>query len=66
MEKTREFSRTLVIERLKWESLADLTFDFDPSVRSTKEHAELVVVDLNIGKKGALSYYPYFPEIITS
>jgi hypothetical protein len=38
VEKVRDLSRSLVIEGLKRESLARLTFDFDGSVQSTRGH----------------------------
>ena len=60
VEKVRELSRSLVIEGLKRECLARLTFDFDGSVQSTKGHAEGTAVGFNKKKKGYRSYYPLF------
>ena len=60
VEKVRELSRSLVIEGLKRECLARLTFDFDGSVQSTKGHAEGTAVGFNKMKKGSRSYYPLF------
>ena len=60
IEKVRHLLRSLVLEGLKRESLARLTFDFDGSVQSTKRHAEGTAVGFNKKKKGARSYYPLF------
>jgi hypothetical protein len=60
VENVRALSRSLVVEGLKRESLARLTFDFDGSVQSTKGHAEGTAVGFNKQKKGARSYYPLF------
>lgn len=66
VEKVRELSRSLVIEGLKRESLARLTFDFDGSVQSTKGHVEGTAVGFNKRKKGARSYYPLFCTVAQS
>jgi hypothetical protein len=60
VEKVQELSCSLVIEGLKREGFARLTFDFDGSVQSTKGHAEGTAVGFNKNKKGARSYYPLF------
>jgi len=60
VENVRELLRSLVIEGLRRESFARLTFDFDGSVQSTKGHAEGTAVGFNKQKKGARSYYPLF------
>jgi hypothetical protein len=60
VEKVQQLSCSLVIEGLKREGLARLTFDFDGSVQSTKGHAEGTAVGFNKNKKGARSYYPLF------
>jgi hypothetical protein len=60
VEKVRDESRNLVIERLSSEGLSRVTLDFDGSVQSTGRHAEGTAVGFNKKKKGARSYYPLF------
>jgi len=60
VQKLREFSSSLVIDRLVEESLRRVTLDFDGSVFSTKRHAEETAVGYNKKKKGERSYYPLF------
>jgi hypothetical protein len=60
VEKVREESTSLVLERLAEEQLARITLDFDGSVQSTGRHAEGTAVGFNKSKKGARSYYPLF------
>jgi hypothetical protein len=63
VEKVRDESRSLVIERLSAEGLSRVTLDFDGSVLSTRRHAEGTAVGFNKKKKGARSYYPLFCTI---
>jgi hypothetical protein len=63
VEKVRNESRKLVIERLLAEGLSRVTLDFDGSVLSTGRHAEGTAVGFNKKKKGARSYYPLFCTI---
>jgi len=63
VEKVRDESRNLVIERLSTEGLSRVTLDFDGSVLSTGRHAEGTTVGFNKKKKGARSYYPLFCTI---
>jgi len=60
VEKVREVSASMVLERLAEEKLARVTLDFDGSVLSTGRHAEGTAVGFNKNKKGARSYYPLF------
>jgi hypothetical protein len=58
VQDAQTLSRDLVLERLRSERFARLTFDFDGSVQSTTGHAEGTAVGYNKVKKGARSYYP--------
>lgn len=60
VEKVRNESKNLVIERIVAEGLSRATLDFDGSVLSTGRHAEGTAVGFNKKKKGARSYYPLF------
>ena len=55
--------RGLVKDRLRMQSPARITIDFDGSVLSTKRFAEGTAVGFNRKKKGARSYYPLFATI---
>jgi len=63
VEKIRNESSNLVIERLLSERLSRVTLDFDGSVQSTGRHAEGTAVGFNKKKKGARSYYPLFGTV---
>jgi hypothetical protein len=58
VEKVREMSKSMVLERVAALALARVTLDFDGSVQSTGRHAEGTAVGFNKKKKGARSYYP--------
>jgi hypothetical protein len=58
VEKVREMSKRMVLERVAALALARVTLDFDGSVQSTGRHAEGTAVGFNKKKKGARSYYP--------
>ncbi len=58
--KVKEFSRTLVLDRLEREQLPRVTLDFDGSVISSGRYAEGLAVGYNAKKKGQRSYYPLF------
>lgn len=60
VEKLREESRELVLDRLEALSPRRLTVDFDGSVLRTGRHAEGTAVGFNKHKKGQRSYYPLF------
>jgi hypothetical protein len=60
VQKVREESTCIVLERLSGEKLARVTLDFDGSVQSTGRHAEGTAVGFNKKKKGERSYYPLF------
>lgn len=60
VERLRELSRQIVLERLLAEGLARVTLDFDGSVLSTQRHAEGTAIGYNKRKKGSRSYYPLF------
>ena len=53
VEKVREMSKTMVLERVAALALARVTLDFDGSVLSTGRHAEGTAVGFNKKKKGA-------------
>ena len=60
VQKVREASTSMVLERLGEEKLARVTLDFDGSVQSTGRRAEGTAVGFNKKKKGERSYYPLF------
>ena len=60
VDKVRNESRTVVLERLVAERCSTVTLDFDGSVLSTGRHAEGTAVGFNKKKKGARSYYPLY------
>ena len=59
-ERVRELSRELVCDRIRLNSPARLTLDFDGVVFSTSGRPEGSAVGMNKKKKGARSYYPLF------
>jgi len=56
----RQFSRSIVLERLQRLALPRVTLDFDGSVLGTTRFAEGTAVGYNRKKKGQRSYYPLF------
>ena len=61
----RALNRDLVIDRLREEKLPRVTVDFDGSVLSTRGHAEGSAIGYNRQRKGARSYYRYYPLFCT-
>ncbi|MCP4901563.1 MAG: IS1380 family transposase [bacterium] len=63
VERVRQLSVDLVLERIIQEELPRVTIDFDGSVQSTQGHLEGTAVGYNKQKKGRRSYYPLFATV---
>lgn len=60
IDRLKDLSKEIVLQRLENLNLPRITLDFDGSVLSTTRHAQGTAVGFNKKKKGARSYYPLF------